>query len=79
MNTHQEELQSWITRKRLPDTEMKKYWAAYMNLARLNFFKTLMFISNSIGDLKPAKDNNGKGNTEVNMHNMGILTALLGP
>jgi len=79
MNTHQEELQSWITKKRLPDTEMKKYWAAYMNLARLNFFKTLMFISNSIGDLKPAKDDYGTGNTEGNMHNMGILTAELSP
>ena len=63
----------------MPDSDMKKYWAAYMNLARLNFFKTLMFISDAIGDLRPLRDEHQEGNTEGNMHNMGILTMELLP
>lgn len=75
MSVRQEEIQTWIARKCVKEAEMKKYWAAYMNMARNNLFVTLMSISRSVGDPEPMKGDN----IESNMHNLGVLCRELAP
>ena len=75
MSVRQEEIQTWIARKCVKETEMKKYWAAYMNMARNNLFVTLMSISRSVGDPEPIKGDN----IESNIQNLGVLRRELTP
>ena len=73
MTTHQLEIQRRITDNQPNDSEMQKYWAAYLNMARHNLFTTLMFITRSLGCL-PAQSPR-----EANEENIPFLSILREP
>ena len=74
MTTHQLEIQRRIKDNQLSDSEMQKYWAAYLNMARHNLFTTLMFITRSLGCLPMNEDA-----TEEKIQYLAILKETLSP
>lgn len=63
------------------EEEMRPYWAAYLNMARMNMFDTLKFISMSIGLKGKTIDRKGniREDDEQNIAGMEILSADLLP
>lgn len=76
MTTHQLEIQRRIKDNQLSDSEMQKYWAAYLNMARHNLFTTLMFITRSLGCLT---EQSRKEANEENIPFLAILREPLAP
>ena len=63
------------------EEEMRPYWAAYLNMARMNMFDTLKFISKSIGLNGKTKDKQGnwREDDEQNISGMEIFSTSLLP
>lgn len=63
------------------EDEMRPYWAAYLNMARMNMFDTLKFISRSIGLNGKTKDRQGnwREDDEQNISGMEIFSTSLLP
>lgn len=49
MTPNQRNIPRRINQSRIPESEIQKYWAAYMNMARHNLFTTLKFIGETVG------------------------------
>lgn len=49
MTPNQRNILRRINQSRIPESEIQKYWAAYMNMARHNLFTTLKFIGETVG------------------------------
>jgi hypothetical protein len=63
------------------EEEMRPYWAAYLNMARMNMFDTVKFISKSIGLNGKTKDRQGnwREDDEQNIPGMEIFSTSLLP
>ena len=71
-----------ILSKNLKDElNMRPFWAAYFNMARMNLFDTLRFISQSVGLKCKTKDRRGewRDDDEQNIAGMEILSTTLLP
>ena len=49
MTPNQRNIPRRINQSRIPESEIQKYWAAYMNMARHYLFTTLKFIGETVG------------------------------